>query len=334
MDEHIKPLVYQEQTVLKDTTELNMILESTKFSKNCFLVTADVYSLYTNISVDKALLALDNLCRVHKLGQCPLLVEFSKLILHNNYIYVKEFDVVYHQVHGLAMGSPFAVSIANIFMCRLECPLVSKFASKLELYKRFIDDLFFVWRGTLETLNNFLEELNNVGPMIKLTWVISEKSVDFLDLHIFKDFSFQRTGKLSFSTYQKAFNKYLYIPFKSFHPAHNKKAFIRGELIRYVKNSSTISSYLSMRKRFYYRLRLRGYPPRFLIPVFVSVSYQDRHKCLKPLATTKKTGKPPIFFKTQLNAGHLRIKYIIKKYLPNTNVVTCYKRTRTLKHLV
>ena len=76
MDEHIKPLVYQEQTVLKDTTELNKILESTKFSKNCFLVTADVYSLYTNISVDKALLALDNLCRVHKLGQCPLLVEF------------------------------------------------------------------------------------------------------------------------------------------------------------------------------------------------------------------------------------------------------------------
>ena len=170
--------------------------------------------------------------------------------------------------------------------------------------------------------------------MQRLSSVEITKSVDFLDLHIFKDFSFQRTGKLSFSTYQKAFNKYLYIPFKSFHLAHNKKAFIRGELIRYVKNSSTISSYLSMRKRFYYRLRLRGYPPRFLIPVFASVSYQDRHKWLKPLATTKKTGKPPVFFKTQLNAGHLRIKSIIKKYLPNTNVVTCYKRTRTLKHLV
>ena len=146
VDEHIKPLVYQEQTVLKDTTELVKILESTKFSKNCFLVTADVSSLYTNISVDKALLALDNLCRVRKLRQCPLLVEFSKLILHNNYIYVKEFDAVYHQVHRVAMGSPFAVSIANIFMCRLECPLVSKFTRQLELYKRFIDNLFFVWK--------------------------------------------------------------------------------------------------------------------------------------------------------------------------------------------
>ena len=45
-----------------------------------------------------------------------------------------------------------------------------------------------------ETLNNFLNELNNVDPMTKLTWVISEKFADFLDLHIFRDFNFKCTG--------------------------------------------------------------------------------------------------------------------------------------------
>ena len=33
-----------------------------------------------------------------------------------------------------------------------------------------------------------------------------------------------------FSTFQKPLNKYLYIPFESFHPSSNKKASLKGKL--------------------------------------------------------------------------------------------------------
>ena len=34
-----------------------------------------------------------------------------------------------------------------------------------------------------------------------------------------------------------------YIPFESFHPSSNKKAFVKGELMRYARNSSSFKSF-------------------------------------------------------------------------------------------
>ena len=51
------------------------------------------------------------------------------------------------------MGTPFAVSAAVIYMARLEDPLLS--ADGLLFYRRFIDDIFFIWYGTLAALHSF-----------------------------------------------------------------------------------------------------------------------------------------------------------------------------------
>ena len=34
-----------------------------------------------------------------------------------------------------------------------------------------------------------------------------------------------------------------YIPFELFHPSSNKKAFVKGELMRYARNSSSFKSF-------------------------------------------------------------------------------------------
>ncbi|KAI9310389.1 hypothetical protein BX666DRAFT_1820872, partial [Dichotomocladium elegans] len=57
-------------------------------------------------------------------------------------------------------------------------------------------------------------------------------------------------------------NQYLYVPFCSYHPLANKKGFIKAELIRYARNSSTVSAFNTMVVKFFYRLRQHGYPPR------------------------------------------------------------------------
>ena len=54
---------------------------------------------------------------------------------------------------------------------KFEEPLLS-----LEYYRRFIDDIFFIWNGNLLELNSFLDRLKKVAPTIKLTWNICQEN--------------------------------------------------------------------------------------------------------------------------------------------------------------
>ena len=68
------------------------------------------------------------------------------------------------------MGTPFAVTTANAFMYYLEKDVVTQHSSHLLLYKRFIDDIFFIWKGPKENLLEFLSCLNSKNDRIRLTY--------------------------------------------------------------------------------------------------------------------------------------------------------------------
>ena len=251
VDELVKPKI-QMPTVLRDSSELILLLENTVLpSSNCFLVTADVVSLYPNVDHKKALVALDLLLREARAPETPLLVQLARLILENNYLSSEFSPGVFHQEFGIAMGTPFAVTIANAFMYYHEKDIIELYSNYLLLYRRFIDDIFAIWVGPKDTLLDFLEALNTKSGRIKLTHCISDSSISFLDLFLYRDAS---SSVLQFSTFLKPLNKYLYIPFESFHPSSNKKAFIKGELIRYARNSSSFRAFSETREKFWKRL--------------------------------------------------------------------------------
>ena len=120
-------------------------------------------------------------------------------------------------------------------------------------------------KGPKESLLECLSCLNSKNDLIKLTNVIHDSSISFLDLFLYKDANF---STLQFSTYQKPLNKYLCIPFESFHLESNKRTFIRGELMRYTRNISTFKALSETRDKFWKRLRTQGYPVGFLLPLF------------------------------------------------------------------
>ena len=122
-------------TVLRDSGELVQTLESLRLPPQCFLVTADVISLYPNVDTKKALVAL----REARAPENPLLIQFSRFVFESEFS-----DDIFHQTFGIAMGTPFAVTAANAFMYYLEKDLVTQFSSNLLLYKRFIDDILFL----------------------------------------------------------------------------------------------------------------------------------------------------------------------------------------------
>ena len=327
IDELTKPKIRM-PTVLRDSGELIQLLEDTVLpTTDCFLVTADVVSLYPNVDTKKALTALDLLLREARVPETPLLIQLARLVFDNNYLSSEFSPDIFHQVFGIAMGTPFAVTVANAFMFHHEKDIVEYYSQYLKLYKRFIDDIFAIWCGPKGTLLEFLNALNSKTDRIKLTYCISESSISFLDLFLYRDTS---SNVLQFSTFQKPLNKYLYIPFESFHPSSNKKAFIKGELMRYVRNSSSFNSFYETREKFWKRLRVRGYPFRFLLPLFREIRYSDRKKWLYKKPNNRSSLGRTIIFKTTLNCGHARIKNVINTILDCT---VCYKKTVALANL-
>lgn len=327
VDEFVKPRLKM-PTVLRDSGELIQALESIRLPSQCFLVTADVISLYPNVDIKKALIALDLLLREAKAPETPLLIQFARLVFENNVLKTEFSEEIFHQIYGIAMGTPFAVTAANEFMYYLEKDLVSQFSNNLVLYKRFIDDIFCIWKGPRDKLLDFLSCLNSRNDRIKLTYVIEENKISFLDLLLYKD---SNSNRLHFSTFQKPLNKYLYIPFESFHPGSNKKAFIRGELMRYTRNSSTFEAFSETRAKFWKRLRLRGYPIRFLLPIFREVKYSNRSMWLSRKVKTR--ADRMVVFKSTFNCSHANIKRVIEKHLLDLKCIVSYKSTTTLAHL-
>ena len=192
--------------------------------------------------------------------------------------------------------------------------------------------IFAIWCGPKDTLLEFLDALNYKSDRTKLTYCISDCSILFLDLLLYRNTS---SNVLQFSTFQKPLNKYLYIPFESFHPSSNERAFIKGELIRYARNSSSFKSFSETRDKFWRRLCFRGFPFKFLLPLFREIRYADRKRwlCSKPKSKRRSRPDRTVVFKTTFNCSHARIKSIINHFLPEVDCTVCYKKTVTLATL-
>ena len=100
------------------------------------------------------------------------IVRLLEVVLKHN---IFEFNSeLFLQLIGTAMGSRPAPSYANIFMANKIDPEIIRLANEsesdpIDLYKRFLDDIFMVYTGSIESLHMFLSEINNLHPSIKFT---------------------------------------------------------------------------------------------------------------------------------------------------------------------
>jgi hypothetical protein len=206
----------------------------------------------------------------------------------------------YKQVSGTVMGTNVAPPYANIYVAKaLEARARELSAYWPAIYKRFIDDGFFVWEQDEASLHAFLHLLNTLVPSLKLSWVISKTSVAYMDLQVTKVAQADGvTARLVVSTYQKPHNRYLYIPFNSFHRPSIFKGFVKAELLRYAVTNTVAAGFEHMKSLFYSRLEDRGYPPSVLDEWFALVQHSDRERLLnkQPLAVAagSQQSVPPV----------------------------------------
>lgn len=84
------------------------------------------------------------------------------------------------------MGAKFTPSIANLFMGEWEDKIIfSTKKEELRLYKRYIDDLFFIWAGSKLSLQGFLDELNaNVKTSGLLVSLVKMRYISWMSMYI------------------------------------------------------------------------------------------------------------------------------------------------------
>jgi hypothetical protein len=281
LDAIIQPYLNSCKFILKNSQALisDLLPIQADLPQNTLLVSLDISSLYTNID----LRILSDLLS----SMDPCLSEITNFVTSNNYF---EFNnLVYHQTNGLAMGTNAAVNLANLYLGKLLDPFVSNSENVL-FYRRYIDDLFLLWTGTHSELDAFRAYLNNLIPKIQFTMAVSTSSIEFLDLTLFKD----NSSHLQWSTYFKPMSKFLYLTRNSCHPTHTIKGMIKGELLRYRRNSSQLSSFLVTKHAFYLRLLNRGYRESFILKIFKTVTWDLRESEATRSETSEKASVLPL----------------------------------------
>ena len=127
------------------------------------------------------------------------------------------------------MGTKCAPHFANIFMSDLEQNALLGFHKDLVMWVRFIDDIFGIFIGPKERLDQLIHRINNMHPNIKLTFDVSHTSVNFLDTTIY----FDQQHNLQSRIYRKPTNANLILHYHSNHPHHIKRNIVYNETLRY-----------------------------------------------------------------------------------------------------
>ena len=233
------PLVALQESYLRDSGHLIAILRQSHFPQSTLLFTMDVDSLYTNIPVNEGIQIVSELFLKHPDSRRPdrtLLTILELLLTHSAFTFR---DSRFLQIRGVAMGKKFAGSFANLFMAHWETKCLQSSTVKPLLWKRYQDDVFGIWPGSVHSLHSFLEHANSLHPNIHLSLSFGS-SVHFLDLTV----SIQR-GSLDYCVYSKPTDTHLLLPPSSHHPRHVSKGVLYGQILRLVTRSSTREAFSS-----------------------------------------------------------------------------------------
>ena len=154
------------------------------------------------------------------------------------------FNNKYYQQHnGVAMGSPLAPVLADIFMIHLENKVMTKLKEAGVLcYKRYVDDTFVIIHKNAK-INNITKILNSFHKDIQFTSVEEQNNeLPFLDVLV------RRTNKTFVtSVYRKPTYTSLLLKWSSFVPKSYKISAVSSIVHRAIHISS---SYALMHKEF------------------------------------------------------------------------------------
>ena len=212
---------------IKNNSDLISKIKSSPVTYPFKMVSFDVKSLFTNVSLNETLYYLDQYLpatiesyeRKTVLNLIELCFNHSKFVF-NGYTYQQKF--------GVSMGNALSPVIANLYMEFFETVLLPKILPPHIVWYRYIDDVLCFWPQNLD-LDIFLTQMNTLNNNIQFTMEIEQNNcIPFLDVQLFR-----KDKDIRFSVYRKPTNVCSYLHFFSNHDLKTKKSvfisfFLRG----------------------------------------------------------------------------------------------------------
>ena len=213
--------------------------------------------------------ALDNRTKPLVSAIDEMLAVISIVLDNNNF---SLGDSYYIQTDGVVIGSRLGKNFACSYMRKWDEQLMA--ASKTPVfYKRFIDDGFGVWIGSLEELEAFAQHANSIHQNIKVDLQYSTESIEFLDTLVKIE-----NGHIYTDLFVKSTDKQLYLRNNSCHPPSTKKSLAYGFGFRIRRICEKEEDYTKHRAALKTQLRKHGYSGAFIENQLQKVDTLDRSK--------------------------------------------------------
>ena len=137
-----------------------------------FMVSFDVESLFTNIPLEECIdLAVNYISEGNpdlKLSESELRSLFTIATAQTHFLFNGSF---YDQIDGVAMGSPLAPVLANLFMGHHEKLWLENFqGSEILFYRRYVDDTFCLFHSEHDAITFFSITLTLDTLTLGLLW--------------------------------------------------------------------------------------------------------------------------------------------------------------------
>ena len=311
IDHYLQPLVKLVPSYLKDTGDTIRLLEKIRHQGDILLVTADVAALYTCIPHHLGLAAVETFLTRNSLLpilQRNFIMELLVFATKHNYFWFQ--GVFYSQIRGVAMGAKYAPSLANLFMAQWEEDVVYALRRpELLLWARYIDDVLFLWKGDMESLDAFMIQWNDNDRGIVLSYEASPTSIHFLDLEISTTHD-----KLEFKTYFKPTDRNGYIPVDSCHHRRWLESVPRSQFLRLRRNCTRDSDFHLQSDMLKTRFLDKGYEPALVDNAINLVSATDRTSLLQVKPKTAKHDSFRWSFFTSYSIQHSEISKILNRH--------------------
>lgn len=271
IDSFIRPISIKHPSYIKDTYDFVSKIRNQHIPSDAFLVTGDVCALYTNMHIDRTIETVREALRKHPVDGRPdqHIIRLLEITLRNNdFVFDKEFFL---QICGTAMGKTYAPALADLYLEHFDDVAYNNFYIRPLLYFRFLDDIFFVWTGSVEQLREYEVFLNQIIPGIVVTLNVSPISVNFLDTTVYKKNLNLNESTLLTKVYFKETDTHQLLHRDSFHPKHTTRGVLKSQILRFQRISSTYEDFTSACNILFNSLVKRRYSSRLMRKMKVDI---------------------------------------------------------------
>lgn len=314
VDYYIKPYVQTLPTYIKDSSDfIEKCTTISNLPEETFLLTLDITSLYTNIPHDGGLEALafylqDRSHISHHPNQ--LIIDLAEFVMKFNFFtFERDF---YLQVSGTSMGTVCAPNYANLYVGLFENKFVfnsnhNKYHSNIIKWFRYIDDIFCIFNGSMEELNDFVSLLNTFDSNLNFTAHFSPEKVCFLDMWVKKEH-----GSILTSLYRKETDKNTLLLASSFHPTPLKRGLPISQFLRLRRICHSTEDFINQSREMKIRFQQRGYPNKWIDDAYEHALKKTRTDVLQKTTKTQKNFS--VTCMTQYSAHSSAIKSVFLKH--------------------